>query len=51
LAEIVCLRKPTYDLFTQSNVTQRYRAILDRSKLYMLVGQVVMKLGIGELQL
>ena len=28
---------PNYDPFTPSNVTQYYRAILERSKLYVLV--------------
>ena len=38
LAEIVYLRKPTYDASTLPNVTQHYCAILECSKLYMLVG-------------
>ena len=38
MAEIVCLRKPSYDIFSMPNVTQHYRAIPERSKLYMLVG-------------
>ena len=36
-AEIVHLRKPNYDPSTPPSVTQYYRAILERSKLYMLV--------------
>ena len=35
---IVCLRKPNYDPSTPPNVTQHYCAILEPSKLYMLVG-------------
>ena len=49
----VCLRKPNYDPSTRLYVTQHYRAIPERSKLYMVysVGRAVMRLGIGELKL